>query len=174
MPEARHAFKREAIEVQLTADDSILVDPIPWEQRNDFGDEVLRQHVEIMNEAVRLYVDPDTGVPQLEAKLAEKFSDPQKLFELGLTAPAFEKVKGRSLYMNQIVAILDAICEVNDLVQLRPLLDPNSTTPTMLGGVLSELLSGMETTSSQPEESGPSSSSEDSNETLSEVSPIPN
>jgi hypothetical protein len=170
MSERRQAFRREPIEVGLSEDKFISVGPVAWERRNDFGNEIMRQHVEIINEGVKLYVDPDIGLPQLEAKLTEKFNDPDALLRLGLTDEVYAEVKAITpLYHNQIVAILMAACEVNDLVQLIPMIDPNSQTPMTIGTLLSNLASGEETTPKT--ESGPDSSSTDSVETTSGNSP---
>lgn len=172
MPERRQAFRREPIEVELDPETSVLVAPIPWEQRNDFGNEIIRQHVEAINEAVRVYIDPSSGIPQLEAKLTDKFTDPASLLSLGLLSGVWDSLKGQPLYYNQITELLIAICEVNQLDQLRPLVDPNSTTPTALSGIISELLSGLTSDTIPQIESGQDSSSAASIETPSEPSPI--
>jgi len=169
MDDRRQAFKREPIIVELSPEESISIDPIPWEQRTAFGDEVVRQNVSILNEAARIYVDEDSGAPQLEAKLTQKFTDPRRLFELGLIPETYEIIKDKKLYHNQVVEILLVIAEINDLPQLKPMLDPNSLTPTPLSGILSSLTTPGDV--SLPIESGPDSSSPDSNETSSETSP---
>lgn len=172
MPERRQAFRREPIEIDLGGEVILSVGPVVWQQRNDFGNEVIRQHVEIINEAVKMYTDPDTGVPQLEAKLGEKFSDPDTLFKLGLDDITYGLLKSLPvLYQNQVVAILLAICEVNELDQLKAMIDPNLTTPTTIGGLLTSLISGGPI-DTQKTESGPDSSSLESPETPSEPSPI--
>jgi len=140
MDNRRQAFRREPIVIELDPNFSLPVDPIPWEQRTDFGNEVVRQHVQILNEAVKIYVDEDTGLPQLEAKLTQKFSNPLELFRSGLPEETFNLLKDLPLYHNQVVEILLAICDINDLPQLKPMLDPNSQTPTPLGGILSTLI----------------------------------
>lgn len=159
MSERRQAYRREPIEVDLGGNEIISIGPIPWLQRNDFGNEVMRQHAQILNEAVQIYLDEtaEEAVPQLQAKFAEKFIDPYRLFELGLDPETYQRVKPLVLYDNQIVEILLAICDVNQLGQLRPLLDPNSLTPTQLGGMVSALVSGEQDT--QKTESSPDSSS---------------
>lgn len=144
--------------------------PIPWEQRNDFGNEVIRQHTEAINEAVRLFVNEE-GVPQLEAKVAEKFNDPTTLLRIGLGEDLYKEAVSEPLYFNQIVALLIAICEVNEFTQLLPLIDPNSTTPTALSGILSDLMSG--TTTTEKIESGDDSFSQEFPAPSSESSPIP-
>lgn len=169
MYERRQAFRREPIEVQLDETTVISVAPVPWQQRNDFGNEVVNQHVEILNNAVRMYIDADTGLPQLEAKMGEKFSDPDALFKLGLLPETYSAVKSLDLYHNQIVEILLAICDVNDVAQLKAMIDPNLTTPTKLGGILSGLIEPEADT--QSPESGPDSLLGVSEEKLLETSP---
>lgn len=170
MSERRQAFRPEPIEIDLG--DSILfsVGPIPWEQRNDFGNEVVKQNVDIINETVRIYTDPDSGAPQLSAKMSQKFTDGGKLLALGLSEEAFPLLP-KPLFHNQVVEILLAICDVNGLDQLKALIDPNLQTPMMPGGLDSGLTAGI--ADIQRIESGPDSSSQDSAETPSEPSPIP-
>lgn len=167
MTERRQAFRKEPIEIDFGDNRTVSVGPLPWQERNDFGDEVIRQYLQILNEAVLLYVDPDTGAPQLEAKLGEKFSDPQALMKLGLSEDDFKTVQDPPLGQNQIVIVLLAIAEVNDLQQLYPMLDPNLETPTSLSGILWELVQEGLTPKT---ESGPDSSSPGSEETPSEPS----
>lgn len=172
MPDRRQAFRRDPIEIDFGGEVIISVGPVVWQQRNDFGNELIRQHVEIINEAVKMYVDPDTDVPQLEMKLGEKFSDPDPLFKLGLDDEAFDQVAKLRLYQNQVEAILLTICEVNGLDQLKGMIDPNLITPTTIGGQLLDLISGK--TDTPKIESSEDSSSEESTELLSSDSPIPN
>ena len=173
MGERRQAFRPDPIEVELSEGEIISVGPVVWTQRNEFGNEVIRQHVEIINEAVKMFVDSDTGIPQLQMKLAEKFSDHRELFRLGLDEETFKRLTVlEPLYQNQIVAILLAICEINELEQLKAMIDPNLMTPTTLSGLLSRAASGVEDT--QKTESGPDSSSQESTEIPSEPSPIQN
>lgn len=159
MTDRRQAFRREPIEVDLGGE-VISIAPIPWLRRNDFGNEIMRQHSQILNEALQLYVtsDAEDAVPQIEAKFAEKFTDPFALFKLGLDEPTYERLKelGSELYDNQIVEILLAICDVNKLNTLHPLIDPNSLTPSPVGGVISQLVEGEGSTPKT--ESGPDSS----------------
>jgi len=171
MTERRQAYRREPIELDL-GEQIISIGPVSWMRRNDFGNEVMRQHSEILNSAVRIYVeetDTDVAIPQMEAKFAEKFSDPYLLFEYGLDADTLSVVRQLELTFDQIVAILLAICDVNSMAQLHPLLDPNSLTPTPLGGLLSELTAGGIDTPKT--ESGPDSSSPDLITTASVISP---
>lgn len=167
--ERRQAFRREPIIVDLdeSGTNFVTVAPITWERRNDFGSAVIHQSTIQVNEAIRLFVDGD--VPQLEASYADKFTDGQELLKLGLPESEFEKLPSE-LYYNQVLELLFAILEVNQLEHLRPLLDPNFQAPTESGGILSRLIGGLTT---QNPESGDDSSSQDSIETPSEISPTP-
>lgn len=170
MTERRQAYRREPIEVDLGGE-VILVGPISWLKRNDFGNEVMRQNTEIMNEALQIYVneDAENAVPHLTAKFSEKFTDPYALFDLGLDEETSKQVKAVDpLYENQIVEILLAICDVNRLETLKPLLDPNFQTPASNGG-LTEMAGVRDILKTG---SGPDSSSQVSTETPSDSSPI--
>jgi hypothetical protein len=169
MNERRQAFRREPIEVELDNDLVISVAPVDWIRRSDFGNEVIRQNTEILNEAVRAYSDPDTGAPQLEMKLAERFNDGKELLRLGLDTETFDKVMEKPLYQNQLVELLLAICDVNELKKLKEILDPNFQSPTGDGTTLSTLVEAI----SQRTESGLDSSLQDSGTTTSETEPSP-
>lgn len=170
MTERRQAFRREPIEIDL-GDAVISVAPVSWLRRNDFGNEVLRQHSELLNEAVQIYVEEsvDTALPQIQARFASKFQDPIILLQYGLAESEFQKVKAiaEDLTFEQIAMILLAICDVNKMEQLRPLLDPNSLTPTPLGGILSQMAE--EGIDIQKTESGQDSSLQESTATESPV-----
>lgn len=158
MTERRQVFRRDPIEIELGGDEVISVGPVPWQKRNDFGDAIVRQHIMMINEAVELYVDPDTSTPQLSAKLGEKFRDADELFQLCLSEEEYAKLKQLTLYHNQVIEILRAACEVNDLDQLIQLIDPKLMAPTTLGGIVSDLMLGQDLTPKT--ESSPDSSSE--------------
>jgi hypothetical protein len=170
MDNRRQAFAREPIEIDFGGGVIVSVGPVPWEQRNDFGNEVMRQHVEILNEAVQIYVqtDAEDAIPQLQAKFAEKFTDPDALFKLGLDEATYQQVHELHLFNNQIVAVMLAICDVNEMSQLHPLLDPNSLAPTTLGGIVSGMLGEEDTLRTA---SGADSSSQDLSEAPSGDSP---
>lgn len=167
MNERRQAYRREPIEIDLGGDVIISIGPVSWMRRNDFGNEVMRQHSQLLNEAVKIYLEEniEDAVPQLEAKFGDKFKDPYPLLELGLDEATYLTVKELDLTFEQIITILLTICDVNKLDQLHPLLDPNSQAPTPIGGLISNLVSGEQAT--QKTESSPDSSSLESNELLS-------
>jgi hypothetical protein len=157
MSERRQAFRRDPIIVVLDENHEVEVAPVTWIQRNDFGDELVRQHVAILNEAVDVWIN-DTGTPQLALKFSEKFTDPLPLLKTGLPEKTFKELKVEELYQNQIIEILLAVLEVNGLEKFKALVDPNLETPTELGGLSSLSQLG---TDSNPTESGPDSSSPD-------------
>jgi len=140
MTERRQAFRRDPIEVELDKNLVISVGPVSWLKRNDFGNEVMKQHSSIINDAISIFTGTggDDMVTQIQAKFSEKFTEPYILLELGLEPATFEQVKAIDpLYDNQIVELLLAICDVNKMDQLKPLLDPNFQTPTTNGGTTS-------------------------------------
>lgn len=137
MAERRQAHRREPIIVELPSGVEIEVHPLPWQARNDVGDEIINQSQEITNEAIRVYVDQTSGAPQLEMRLNEKLRDPGMIVAMGL--PGVE-IPSDTTY-SEIHEIIYAILDVNDLEKLRPLVDPNFQTPTTIGG---ESLSGLE------------------------------
>lgn len=173
MPERRQSFRREPIVIVLDDEREVLVAPVPWEQRGDFGNELMRQNAEVINEAIKIWIDPDSGIPQLEAKLQEKFTDAGILLRLGLPEGAYDEIKSWPLYSNQVTDILLAILEVNQLENLRPMIDPNSQAPTQLTGMLSSLLAGATENTGQETASGGDSSSPVSIDTPSSNSPTP-
>lgn len=171
MNERRQAFRREPIEIELDDGLVISVAPVDWLKRSDFGNEVIRQNTGILNEAVRAYTDPETGAPQFEMALAERFTDGRELLRLGLDEETFTRVMAiPMLYQNQLVEILLAICDVNELKKLREILDPNFESQTGAGTMLSTLAEVI----SLKTESGPSSSPQDSDTSISEPEPTPN
>lgn len=173
MSERRQAFRRDPIEIELEQDGRLIsVGPVPWEKRNEIGNEIIKQHTAELNEAVKLFVAEDGQTPQLEAKLANKLTDPFQVLQLGLASDQYEKVVDRKLYLNQITSLLIAIIEVNELAHLRALVDPNSSSPGGLGGIISTLIPTEDDT--QKMESGPDFSPGASPEKTSEISPTPN
>lgn len=171
MSERRQAFRRDPIEIDLGDDRVISVGPVPWEQRNVIGNEILKQHSEVFNEAIKTFVTENSDIPQIETKLANKLPDPNVVLHLGLDDENYRRITDQAkggYFPNQLTAVLIAILEVNELLHLRPLVDPNFSTPGSAGGLLSLLMPNED---DQKTESGPSSFSGDSVETLSENSP---
>lgn len=130
--ERRQAHRRQSIIVELEEGVLFEAKPLPWLKRNDFGNEVVKQHTASINEAVRLYTDPETNVPILEAKLYERITDPIGL----ITDFAYPGTKAKdlnNLTWRQLIELLLAALEVNDLQHLARMIDPNSQAPTENG-----------------------------------------
>ena len=167
MVERRRATRREPIEVELEDGRVFIAHPLPWMAANDLGDQIIQQNADAVNNTVRLYMDGN--IPQLEASLGVKIKDWQALLRLAYPSEAeitslSENAPNRDDCAELILAALD----VNNLVHLKPLVDPNSPTPTTTGGndssALAGILPGVKT------ESTPSSSSEESEEKTSSPS----
>jgi hypothetical protein len=170
MEDRRQVFRRKPTEVVLEAK-AISVAPLPWLQRDEFANEVVRQNAEILNEGVKLWFDDTDGgaLPVLQAKFAEKWTDPYALLRLAVPGEDWTAPWAQALYTDEIVEILVAACDVNKLDTLKALVDPNSPTPDQLFGNLSSLLAPGE--NGQKIESSPDSSSQDSLDQPSSSSP---
>jgi hypothetical protein len=165
--ERRQAHRRLPIFVEVEGGKVFEAHPLPWQDRNDFGSAVVQQNAKSANEAVRLYVDPDTSIPELTAKLYERAGDPIALLKMAY--PNVKPVEYKDLTWRQLIELLRAALEVNELGHLARLIDPNSNPPTENGGspAVGEEEIG------QRIESLVASSSQDSEETTSEDSPTP-
>lgn len=131
MGERRQVHRREPI-VLTTEDGEFIANPLPWQKRNDLGEEVLQQNVAITNEAVKLFKD-EGGSILVEAKLQEPLSDPHKV--LGLAYPDKKPEDFEGLSFDEIFDLIHAALEVNHLERLWRLLDPNSNPPAENGGM---------------------------------------
>ena len=142
MAERRQAHRREPIEIEVR-DRVLEAHPLPWLQRNDLGNELISQYTEMFNSALRSYVDPDTSAPQIENALHDKLTDPITIIKAGLTVYPDEDGKEpyctvedeflQKLEWSELREIIYTILDVNEL-ELKPLVDPNSLTPTGSGG----------------------------------------
>jgi len=134
MSERRQVHRREPVIVELDSGEVFTFHPLTWLKRNDLGDEILQQAVKRTNEYVKLYVDPDTNMPQLEAQLHEKLVDPLLILALGLDLKEPDPTWGEKLRENEVFEMLRVILEVNGLERLSALIDPNFQPPMTLGG----------------------------------------
>lgn len=192
MTEKRQAHRREHIEVEVR-DRVLEAHPIPWLHRNDLGNELITQYTDIFNSALKAYVDPETNVPSLESALHDKIKDPISLVIKGYTRypddgepytpEGLEEFLNR-LEWGELRELIYAALDVNDLVDLKPLVDPNSPTPISNGGTsgsgtglerIRDILSGPSTLDSSSQESqeerssdSPTERSSDSSENKSE------
>lgn len=179
----RLVHRREPIEVVFDDETKFEVKPLPWQKRNDLGSQLVHDNVEQTNKQLRMFVDPELSVPQIEAQLNEPLSDYPKFLILGLTeydrkgkatsAPKREEFD--NFTFGELVELLSAILEVNELQKLKRLIDPNFQAPTESSGETSS--AGMETIQALDRLIGaktpslPDSSSSDSEETTSSSSP---
>ena len=173
MAERRQAVRREPIETEIDDGRVFVAKPLPWMAAGDLGNEILRQNVESSNELIRMYTDPDSGLPQLEMKLKQKISDWQ--VPLLLAYPDNKKedfTEPRILDIDESAALLLAAMEVNHLDHLNHLVDPNFNPPTLNGGIDSSTAEGE--VLGQRIESMVGSSSQDSPAKLSSISPEEN
>jgi hypothetical protein len=168
MGERRQVHRREPIEIVLDDGRTFVVKPLPWMQRNDLGSEILRQNTEALNESVRLYMDPELNLPQLEMRLNDKITEPNKI--LLLIFPDLSVEDFDNLDFEEITALMLASLDVNHLNHLAPLVDPNSPAPNLIGGITSSEEGQTEETGPKIE-SSPDSSSLDSVGTPSLTSP---
>lgn len=131
MAERRHVHRREPIEVEVEGIGIFIARPLPWMDRNDLGDEIVRQATESVNQAVRLYTDPELNLPQLEAKLDEKLVDPVAVLKKAF--PDADESLFPMLAWEEMKAIIETSLEVNALERLKRLLNPNSPSPVPNG-----------------------------------------
>jgi hypothetical protein len=138
--------------------------PFPWLKRDEFANEIVRQNAEILNEGVHLWFQDTDGsqLPVLEAKFAERWTDPYALLRLGIPDEDWTEEWAQNLFTEEIVELLVAACQVNSLDKLQALVDPNSPTPDQIFGTISDLMRPGE--SGPKIESLPDSSSPDSQE----------
>jgi hypothetical protein len=153
--------------VEVEEGRTFTASPLPWQKRNDFGDTLIKQHTTALNDAIKLYVEPDTNIPELEAKLYERVNDPIALLQMGYPESKPKDFDGLS--WRQLIELLLVALEVNELKHLSRLIDPNLISPTVNGGTPS--VGEPEEMIGQKIESLVDSSSPDSNGTLSQDSP---
>lgn len=135
MGERRQATRREPIEVEVADGRVFTAIPLPWMQANDLGNEILRQNQEGTNEFIRMYVNDD-GLPQLEMKLKQKIMDWASVLKLAF--PSVEDSywhEPTDLDADQCAQLVLASLDVNHLEHIKHLVDPNSPTPTLPGGM---------------------------------------
>jgi hypothetical protein len=136
----RQAHRREPIEVVMDDGRVFEARPLPWLDRNALGALIVQQTLADLNEMVRVYVDPETTAPQLDLEFSEKLKDPIPV--LRLIYPDREVGDFTDLTRDEITELLLAGVDVNGLERIRHLVDPNSQTPMLNGGIAS-LAAGM-------------------------------
>jgi hypothetical protein len=166
----RQVHRRKPIVVVLDSGEEFSAEPLPWQKRNDLGQAIVTDNVAQTNKQLRMFVDPELSVPQIEAMLNEPLSDFPQFLVMGY--PGTEVSDYDECSYGELVELLAAVCEVNELSKLRRLFDPNYQTPTTstgetssAEGILEQMMTGEKIQSSVD------SSSSDSDETTSSTSP---
>ena len=160
MAERRQAHRREPIEVQVR-DRVLEAHPLPWMKRNDLGNEIMRQYSELLNSSLRAVRggEDEDAPPQLQMYLNDKLTDPVAVLRMGYPRVNFDEDFFQELDYDEILELIYASMDVNQLDSLRHLVDPNSLTPTNDGGTSSE---GQTPTEDSPSpQSSPDSDSQD-------------
>ena len=181
MAERRRPHRREPIIVEVRGVDW-EAHPLPWMDRNDLGDEILKQYSESLNQAFKAMTDPGTNAVQVELKLSDKLLDPHTVVLMAYPQMVDREEDLKQYDWDELRELIYAALEVNHQESLKELVDPNFRTPTEDGGtdsagrVLdilkrtsgldSELLdSALETLEDSPMESSASSSQSSTEET---------
>lgn len=174
MAERRQVHRREPIEVQLVSGEVVLARPLPWLTRNDLGDLIVKEHTDAINNLTRLFVTSvnvggtEVEVPQMEAGFQQKIRNWTPILQMAYP-DQLDLEKLGTLLFDECVELTLASLEINHLEQLKDLVDPNSQSPMIPGGISSPEAVG--------EEAGPKttssvdSSSSGSDETTSSSSP---
>lgn len=138
MTERRQVARQQPLEVEVWDGRVYEAHPLPWLERNDLGNEILRRYNESFNEAIQAYTDPE-GTARLNVLLEDKIKEPLEILKLAYPKDSFE-----GLHWPEIFELIYASLEVNNLNQLKPLIDPNSLTPEKNSGTSStESLAGV-------------------------------
>ena len=147
MAERRQAHRREPIEVEVR-DRVFTARPLPWLKRNDLGNEIMTQYTELLNSSLAAYKNPETGTPELSLYLQDKVQRPVDIIMLGY--PDEDKDWINELDYPELLELIFASLDVNQLETLRDLVDPNSQPPTNPGGTSSPGEETSDTPSPQP------------------------
>lgn len=136
MSERRQAHRRETITVVLTTGKEFEAVPLKWLDRNDLGNEIIRQSQEMLNETMKLYVDAVSGAPQVDMMLDTKLSDFPKVLMMAYPGTKRTDYEG-DVYYEDLLELIYAALDVNSLGHLRRLIDPNFPSPEKNGGASS-------------------------------------
>lgn len=143
MAERRQAVRREPIEVEIRGK-VYTAKPLSWLNANDFGNEIVRQNSDAVNNAVKMYMANE--IPQLDAMLQRKLEDWDKV--LHMAYPGYERGEFGDYDADELFELGLAALDVNHLEYLRELINPNQSPPTETGGnEPSEAGGGQKTTS---------------------------
>jgi hypothetical protein len=131
MVERRRVAKRESITVEFDDGVTLEAKPLRWMDRNDLGNEIVGQFIDVTNLQIKAYTDPE-GVPQMQAYAQDKLKDPLKILQMGYPDEDESKYSDRT--WGEILELILASMDVNGLAHIRNLVDPNSPAPVPDGG----------------------------------------
>ena len=127
MSDERRVSRKEGISVHIERiDKTYTAEPLPWRKRNDFGDEVIQQYLSALNKAI------DEGKEGLIARLMESEIKYDELVKMGFPGSSPKDVENLSFH--EILALLGAALDVNDLSRQMYMLDPNLPAPMLEPG----------------------------------------
>lgn len=122
MTDERRVSRKEGISVHVERiDKTYTAEPLPWRKRNDFGDEVIQQYLSALNKAI------EQGKEGLIARLMESEIDYEKLCKMAFPTSSPKDIENLSFH--EVIAILGAALDVNDLSRQMYMLDPNLPAP---------------------------------------------
>jgi hypothetical protein len=124
----RRVSRKEGISIHIERiDKTYTAEPLPWRKRNDFGDEVIQQYLSALNKAI------EQGKEGLVARLMESEIDYEKLSKMAYPMSSPKDIENLSFH--EMIEILGAALDVNDLGRQIYMLDPNLPAPTLDSGI---------------------------------------
>lgn len=164
MPERRQATRREPIEIEVEDGRVFTAHPLPWMQANDLGNEIVKQNMEAANDFVHMWIN-DEGLPELQMQFQVKIKDWHTPLKMAFPEVTEEQwTEPAVLSADECASLLLASLDVNHLEHIKHLVDPNSPTPTNLGGTA---------TSPEPEGNGQKTESTADSESTASPEPMP-
>lgn len=132
MAERRQVARRDPIIIETSQGD-VVVEPLPWMQRNDLGDKILQSYAESINSMVgAMSTDPETGrVSTGGAHFDDKAFNWDGIIDLAL--PSVDRGLIDKLDITELRTCLLASLEVNKLESLGSMIDPNFQPPSQEG-----------------------------------------
>ena len=129
MTTVRRTSRPEPIITEVESVDSKMLRfeavPLPWRERNDFGDEMVQQHLTALNEGIQEIGEGKDA--HLVGKRMDAMIDYEKLFKMGYPNGSTEDFQ--QLTFEQMMEVLSAALDVNLLESQRYMIDPNFNAP---------------------------------------------
>ena len=142
----RRVFRRESVTIELESGLELVARPLPWQQRNDFGDLIMQDYLKAMNESLQAIASEDESTPQLIGALADKLRNLDGMFKAAFPEVIDDDLI-TSLTYEEILNCIMVALDVNKLDKLKPLIDPNFQAPGLTSGNLGALADGAKITS---------------------------